>query len=106
MRPLACRAHRDKPYAGSVGVFYGQNHPYFDQKSPGTPGNVVELLARNEKSVVFVNEPKASKTVGIMVHCEGPLSIMSERPGQKAHKKIRPWARINAPNHRPIAIFA
>ena len=67
MRPLACRAHRDKPYAGSVGVFYGQNHPYFDQKSPGTPGNVVELLARNEKSVVFVNGPKVSKTIGIMV---------------------------------------
>ena len=106
MRPLARRAHRDTPYAGSVGVFYGQNHPHFDQKSPGTPGNVVELLARHEKSGVFVNEPKVFKTIGIIVHCEGPLSIMSEHPGQKAHGKIRLWARINAPNHGPIAMLA
>jgi len=68
----------------------------WDTKSTGTLSNVIELLVRKKKSVVFVNKAKAFKNVGTVEQLEELLSFMSEHAKRKADEKIRLLDRIDA----------
>lgn len=60
----------------------------WDTKSTGTLSNVIELLRRKKKSVVFVNKTKQFQTVGDVAQLEGLLGYMSESALRKADDKI------------------
>jgi hypothetical protein len=68
----------------------------WDTKSTGTLSNVIELLSRKKKSVVFVNKEKAFKTVGNVEQLEELVSCMSEHAKRKADEKIRLLHRIDS----------
>lgn len=71
----------------------------WDAKSTGTLSNVLELLVRKKKSVVFVNKAKAFKNVGTVEQLEELLGLMSPHAKQKADEKIRLSERIEAIKH-------
>ena len=66
----------------------------WDTKSTGTLSNVIELLARKKKSVVFVNKEKAFKTVGTVEQLEELVGCMADHAKRKANEKIRLSDRI------------
>lgn len=68
----------------------------WDTKSTGTLSNVIELLTRNKKSVVFVNKAKAFKNVGTVEQLEELVSLMSDHAKKKADEKIGLISRIGA----------
>lgn len=78
----------------------------WDTKSTGTLSNVIELLARKKKSVVFVNKAKAFKNVTTVEQLEELLSYMSEHAKQKANEKIRLYERIDSLKHEQMQMFA
>jgi len=77
----------------------------WDTKSTGTLSNVIELLARRKKSVVFVNKAKAFKNVGTVQQFEELLTFMSEHAKLKAEEKIGLSNRIEALKH-DVPLFA
>lgn len=77
----------------------------WDTKSTGTLSNVIELLARKKKSVVFVNKAKLFKNIANVEQLEELLSFMSEHAKQKADEKIRLFNRINALKHEQMQMF-
>ena len=78
----------------------------WDTKSTGTLSNVIELLERKKKSVVFVNKAKAFKNVSTVEQLEELLSYMSEHAKQKADDKIKLFDRIGSLKHEQIQMFA
>lgn len=78
----------------------------WDAKSTGTLSNVIELLARKKKSVVFVNKAKMFKNVGTVEQLEELLSFMSDHAKRKANEKIRLSERIEALKHEQTQMFA
>lgn len=78
----------------------------WDAKSTGTLSNVLELLARKKKSVVFVNKAKAFKNVGTVAQLEELVGCMSEQAKHKADEKIRLFDRIEALKHEQATMFA
>ena len=72
----------------------------WDTKSTGTLSNVIELLVRKKKSVVFVNKIKTFKNVGTVEQFEELLGLMSAHAKQKADEKIRLSERIEAMKHK------
>ena len=78
----------------------------WDTKSTGTLSNVIELLVRKKKSVVFVNKEKLFKNVSTVQQFEELLSYMSEHAKQKADEKINLFDRINSLKHTQMQIFA
>lgn len=78
----------------------------WDTKSTGTLSNVIELLARRKKSVVFVNKAKIFKNIATVEQLEELLSYMSEHARQKADEKIRLFDRIDALKHEQLHMFA
>jgi hypothetical protein len=78
----------------------------WDTKSTGTLNNVIELLARKKKSVVFVNKAKSFKNIMTVEQLEELLSYMSEHAKQKADEKIKLFDRINSLKHEQIQMFA
>ena len=78
----------------------------WDTKSTGTLSNVIELLARKKKCVVFVNKAKVFKNISTVEHLEELLSFMSENAKQKADAKIRLFSRIEAMKHEQFQLFA
>jgi hypothetical protein len=77
----------------------------WDTKSTGTLSNVIELLARKKKSVVFVNKAKLFKKISTAEQLEELLSYMSEHAKQKADEKIKLFDRINLLKHEQIGMF-
>lgn len=77
----------------------------WDSKSTGTLSNVIELLVRKKKSVVFVNAEKIFITVATVEQLEVLLSHMSEQARHKAEQKIRLTARINALKNEQLPMF-
>lgn len=71
----------------------------WDAKSTGTLSNVIELLARNKKSVVFVNKAKSFVNVGSIEQLELLVGYMSDHAKHKADQKIRLFDRIAALGH-------
>lgn len=78
----------------------------WDTKSTGTLSNVIELLARKKKSVVFVNKMKAFKTVGTPGQLEELVTYMSDDARRKADEKIRLFDRIESLKHEQTPMFA
>ena len=78
----------------------------WDAKSTGTLSNVLELLARKKKSVVFVNKAKLFKNVGDAHQLEELVSYMSEAARRKAEYKIKITERIEALQHEQVQLFA
>ena len=78
----------------------------WDAKSAGTLSNVIELLVRKKKSVVFVNKAKIFKNIATVDQLEDLLSFMSEHAKQKADEKIRLFDRVDALKHEQIQMFA
>lgn len=78
----------------------------WDAKSTGTLSNVIELLARKKKSVVFVNKEKTFRNVGNVEQLEELVSCMSEHAKRKADEKIRLLDRIEALKHEQVPMFA
>jgi hypothetical protein len=80
----------------------------WDTKSTGTLSNIVELLVRKKKSVVFINRIKAFKNVGTVEQLEELLGLMSADAKQKADEKIRLSDRIEAIKHEraQVRMFA
>ncbi len=78
----------------------------WDAKSTGTLSNVVELLARGKKSVVFINKDRLFKTVGSVGQLEILVGCMSDGAKRKADEKIHLSEQIEALHHRQGEIFA
>jgi hypothetical protein len=78
----------------------------WDTKSTGTLSNVMELLKRKKKSVVFVNKEKAFKTVGDVEQLENLISCMSEHAIAKADEKIRLFEQLGSLKHEQTQMFA
>ena len=76
----------------------------WDTKSTGTLTNVVELLTRKKKSVVYVNRDKVFKNVGTVDDLESLVTCMSEPAKRKADEKMRLSERIQA--LKQTAMFA
>lgn len=68
----------------------------WDAKSTGTLSNVLELLARRKKSVVFVNKAKIFRNVGTAEQLEELLSFMSVAAKDKADQKMNLSARVRS----------
>lgn len=77
----------------------------WDTKSTGTLSNVIELLGRKKKCVVFVNKKKEFKTVGTVEQLEALVSCMSDHAKLKADQKIRLYDRITALKHEQPDLF-
>jgi len=78
----------------------------WDTKSTGTLSNILELLARKKKSVVFVNKAKLFKNVGDVNQLEELIAYMSEVARRKAEDKIKLTERIEALKHEQVQLFA
>lgn len=76
----------------------------WDAKSTGTLSNVIELLTRKKKSVVFVNKEKTFRIVGNVVQLEALVSCMSEHAKRKADEKIRLLDRMETLKHEQAQI--
>lgn len=66
----------------------------WDAKSTGTLSNVIELLKRGKKCVVFVNKSKLFVTVSDIDDLRMLVSVMSETARNKAENKIRLSSKI------------
>src|SRR6266851_4273992 len=77
----------------------------WDSKSTGTLSNVIELLKRNKKAVVFVNKLKEFMTVSDVSHLEILVTCMSEHARRKADEKIRLKEKIEALKHEQSQMF-
>jgi hypothetical protein len=78
----------------------------WDMKSTGTLSNVIELLVRKKKSVVFVSKSKTFKNIATVEQLEELLSLMSEHAKQKADEKIKLFDRIGSLKHEQMQMFA
>lgn len=76
----------------------------WDAKSTGTLSNVIELLSRNKKTVVFVNQE--FKTIGTVADLELLAMSMSDHARRKADEKIRLNEKIEALKHEQSPLFA
>ncbi len=77
----------------------------WDTKSTGTLSNVIELLARKKKSVIFVNKEKVCKTVGTVEQLESLVDCMSDHAKHKANEKIKLFDRITSLKHEQPDLF-
>lgn len=77
----------------------------WDAKSTGTLSNVIELLQRKKKCVVFVNKEKAFRNVGDVEQLEQLLQSMSEGARRKAEEKIRLCSKLDALKHEQAHMF-
>lgn len=78
----------------------------WDTKSTGTLSNILELLARKKKSVVFVNKVKSFKNVGNINQLEELLTFMSDAARKKAEEKIKLTERIDSLKYEQVKLFA
>jgi hypothetical protein len=78
----------------------------WDSKSTGTLSNIIELLKRNKKSVVFVNKDKVFVNVASVKNLEELVAYMAPGSRQKAEDKIRLSVQIEALKHEQKLMFA
>lgn len=78
----------------------------WDAKSTGTLSNIIELLQRKKKCVVFVNKEKSFKNIGDIDQFEHLLESMSESARQKAEDKLRLFSKLDALKHEQSRMFA
>lgn len=68
----------------------------WDAKSTGTLSNVIELLRRKKKALVFVNKDKEFKTVSDPSQLEDLVGRMSEHARKKADEKVGLFDKIDS----------
>ena len=78
----------------------------WDTKSTGTLNNVIELLSRSKKSIVFVNKDKVFKKIAGVEDLEDLLSFMPDHARRKAEEKIGLSARIHSLRQEQLQMFA
>ncbi|MBI5130388.1 MAG: hypothetical protein HZA66_13175 [Rhodopseudomonas palustris] len=76
----------------------------WDSKSTGTLSNVIELLDRGKKSVVFVNKMKDFVTVGDVAGLELLLTKMSNQARAKAEDKVGLDARLQDLSQKQLSL--
>jgi hypothetical protein len=67
--------------------------------------NVIELLSRKKKTLVFVNKEKSFKVVASVSQLEDLVSVMSDHAKQKADAKIKLFDRISLLKHDQAELF-
>lgn len=77
----------------------------WDTKSTGTLSNIIELLLRKKKTVVFINKEKTFYTVGSVDQLESLVNLMSEHAKKKAEEKIKLSAKIASLRHEQPGLF-
>lgn len=77
----------------------------WDTKSTGTLSNVIELLKRKKKTVVFINKDKNFKTVSDIQNFEDLVMVMSESARIKADQKIKLFHSINILRSEQFDLF-
>lgn len=77
----------------------------WDSRSTGTLSNVIELLSRKKKSVVFVNKFKEFRNVCTIDQLEDLLNLMSDHAKKKADEKIKFSDRIRALRNEQLQMF-
>jgi hypothetical protein len=77
----------------------------WDAKSTGTLSNVIELLKRKKKTVVFINKSKEFRTIKDVSHLEELVMYMSEHARRKADEKIHVLDKINALKTEQFQMF-
>lgn len=77
----------------------------WDAKSTGTLSNVIELLARKKKTVVFVNKEKSFRVVGNVTQLEELIAVMTDDARQKADAKIKLFDRVASLKHDQAELF-
>jgi hypothetical protein len=78
----------------------------WDAKSTGTLSNVIELLKRKKKSVVFVNKDKSFINVTSVPQLEELVTRMSRHAKEKAEEKIHLTKQIDLLKHEQVVMFA
>lgn len=71
----------------------------WDTRSTGTLSNVIELLSRNKKAVVFINKKKDFMNVGDVQQLETLVKTMSDESKSRADEKIALTRRIEDMKH-------
>jgi hypothetical protein len=77
----------------------------WDTRSTGTLGNVIELLVRKKKSVVYIYKDKVFKNVGTVDDLEALVSGMPEPARRKADEKIRLSQRLDELKYEQVLMF-
>ncbi|MDC8013240.1 hypothetical protein [Tahibacter soli] len=77
----------------------------WDTKSTGTLNNIVELLSRRKKSVVFVEKAGVFRNVGSIEELEALIAYMSDAAKRQADEKIGLFDRIDRMKHEPVPLF-
>jgi hypothetical protein len=77
----------------------------WDTKSTGTLTNVIELVRRKKKAVVFINRDRAFKTVGTIEQLESLVEAMSDGAKRKADEKIQLTRRLEEMRHQQGHMF-
>jgi len=77
----------------------------WDSRSTGTLSNVLELLGRRKKTVVFVHKLKAFRTVGDVDQLEALVASMSEAARRQAQDKIKLTERLLGLRHEQQRMF-
>lgn len=72
----------------------------WDSKSTGTLSNVIELLSREKKSLVYINKNKDFSPISVVGDLEALVCNMSEFSRKKADQKISLTKRILALKHQ------
>lgn len=78
----------------------------WDAKSTGTLNNVVELVSRRKKAVVFIDGAKVFKNVATVEELEDLVSYLSGEARRQAADKIALFDRIGRLKHEQAALFA
>jgi hypothetical protein len=76
----------------------------WDAKSTGTLSNVIELLRRGKKCVVFVNKEKTFFTVADVEVLKNLINVMSEAARTKAENKIGLSLKVNSIAHEQFGL--
>lgn len=77
----------------------------WDTKSTGTLSNVLELLQKNKKSLIFINKSKVFEKVKEVSGLEQLLTHMSEFSLKKAEEKLKIQDKIMSLKNEQSALF-
>jgi hypothetical protein len=77
----------------------------WDTKSTGTLSNVIELLTRKKKSVIYVNKEKKFLTVANAKDLETLVNLMTEVAFKKADEKINLRKKIDSLKFEQTSLF-
>lgn len=77
----------------------------WDTKSTGTLSNVIELMKRKKKSVIYINKEKDFLNIASVSDIEKLVTFMNEVSFKKANEKIGLKAKIEALKFEQTSLF-